>query len=154
MVAMLASAFGAPETGKVLLLDDNTELAEAIEKYLSAQRFEVTVVDDGTGGLQAIMREDFDAIICDLCMPEIQGDEFYDAVEKVKPELCDRFIFITGFGRSTPLDTLGEKADKRILFKPFNLADLLTAILDLLSTGKPFPNKAKIQVLESDPTSA
>src|SRR6185436_2786507 len=109
------------------------------------QRFEVTVVNDGTGGLQAIMREDFDAIICDLCMPEIQGDEFYGAVEKVKPELCDLFIFITGFGRSTPLDALGEKAEKRILFKPFNLADLLTAILDLLSTGKPFPNRPKIQ---------
>jgi hypothetical protein len=75
-------------------------------------------------------------------------------VEKVKPELCDRFIFITGFGRSTPLDALGEKAEKRILFKPFNLADLMTAIVDFLSTRKPFPNKLKIQVLGSENTSA
>lgn len=151
---MPASAFGSSENGSVLLLDDNTELAEAIETYLTSQRFDVTVVNDGTDGLRAIMRSDFDAIICDLCMPEIQGDEFYMAVEKVKPELCDKFIFITGFGQSTPLDELGETAAKRIMFKPFNLPDLATAVLEMLSTGKPFPKNPKIQIADFNGTAA
>lgn len=151
---MPASAYGSSENGSVLLLDDNTELADAIESYLISQRFDVTVVHDGTDGLRAIMRSDFDAVICDLCMPEIQGDEFYAAVEKVKPELCERFIFITGFGQSTPLDELGDRAASRIMFKPFNLPDLVTAILELLSTGKPFPKNPKIQIANFDEPAA
>ena len=91
----------------------------------------------GAEGLKAIMRSDFDVIVCDLLMPHLPGDKFYLAVGKVKPHLCDRFLFITGFGRSAALDGLGNNAEGRVIFKPFNLTDLVNAVFGVLTKGKP-----------------
>ena len=132
-VSLAAETEGRGGNCSVLLLDDNFELAEAIKTYLAMEKFDVTAVSNGTEGLRAIMRSDFDAVVCDLMMPSLAGDKFFLAVEKVKPHLCDRFLFITGFGRSTALDALGERADGRVIFKPFNMSDLTAAIMGILS---------------------
>src|SRR5438093_204082 len=62
---------------RVLLLDDNAELADTIRAYLALESFAVTVVPNGAEGLKAIMRSDFDVIVCDLLMPHLPGDKFY-----------------------------------------------------------------------------
>src|SRR5438874_1903294 len=116
---------------RVLLLDDDPKFTELIEAYLAAESIEVVVVPNGAEGLRQIMRCDFDVIVCDLKMPHLAGDRFYLAVDRVKPHLCERFLFITGFGRNKALDWLSEISDPRVMYKPFHLLDLLHAITDI-----------------------
>ncbi|MSU62881.1 MAG: response regulator [Pedosphaera sp.] len=132
-VSLAASTEARGGNCSILLLDDNVELAEAMKTYLEMERYEVTIVENGIEGLKSIMRSDFDVVVCDLMMPSLSGDKFFQAVEKVKPHLCDRFLFITGFGRSAALSALGGRADGRVIFKPFNMSDLSAAIIGILS---------------------
>src|ERR1700759_1461789 len=84
------------EIKNILLVDDDTELANTLKILLESRHFIVTTVDDGVKALREVMAFDFDVIICDLLMPNMPGDMFYLAVQKTKPELCKRFLFVTG----------------------------------------------------------
>ena len=79
----------------ILLLEDETEFAHMVKEYLESCEFQVTVVRDGVQGLKKVMERDFDVIVCDLLMPNLPGDMFYVGVERVRPHLANRFIFIT-----------------------------------------------------------
>ena len=80
----------------ILLLEDETEFAHMVKEYLESCEFQVTVVRDGVQGLKKVMERDFDVIVCDLLMPNLPGDMFYVGVERVRPHLANRFIFIAG----------------------------------------------------------
>jgi CheY-like chemotaxis protein len=58
--------------------------------------YQVTNVPLGAEGVQQVLASDFDAIVCDMVMPNFPGDMFYLAVQRARPHLCQRFIFITG----------------------------------------------------------
>src|SRR5215210_6372575 len=85
------------EIKSILLLDDDIDLADTLKLLLESRNFVVTTVKNGVEGLHEIMRFDFDVIMCDMMMPKMPGDMFYLAVQKTKPEICRRFIFITGY---------------------------------------------------------
>src|SRR5205823_6456073 len=83
-------------------------------------------------GLTAVHAGKLSGIVCDWVMPGMRGDDFYLKVKSIKPELCDRFIFITG---NTPETVLGthiqqfiRAANARILYKPFAFDELLDLV--------------------------
>src|SRR5882672_11486609 len=84
------------EIKSILLLDDDVELADTLKSLLESRNFVVTTVRNGVEGLREAMSLDFDVIMCDLMMPTMPGDMFFTAVQRTKPHLCERFIFITG----------------------------------------------------------
>jgi DNA-binding response OmpR family regulator len=116
----------------ILLLDDDVELAQTLKSLLEKHNFIVTTVENGADGLREIISLDFDVIICDMMMPKLPGDMFYLAVEKTKPELCDRFIFITGFADNPKVSQFLAKTKAQVLIKPVNTEDLLQAIAIVL----------------------
>ena len=112
----------------ILLLDDDCDLADALKELLESRNFVVRTVTDGAEGLREVMDLDFDVIICDLLMPCMPGDMFYLAVSKTKPELKDRFIFITGHSEKPRVDEFLKRIDAMVLFKPVLLDELLSMI--------------------------
>jgi CheY-like chemotaxis protein len=112
----------------ILLLDDDCDLADALKELLESRNFVVTTVTDGADGLREVMGLDFDVIICDLLMPCMPGDMFYLAVQKTKPELTKRFIFITGHAENPRVDEFLKRVDGLVLFKPVLIDELLSAI--------------------------
>ena len=75
------------EPKRILLLEDDKDLAPMLECFLETNSFQVTTVSNGVQGLRKIMESDFDVILCDLVMPNLPGDMFYLAVERTKPRL-------------------------------------------------------------------
>lgn len=117
------------EIKSILLLDDDPELADTLKLLLESHNFVVTVVKNGLQGLREIMAFDFDIIMCDMLMPEMPGDMFYLAVEKTKPELCARFIFITGYSEQPKVaDFLSRLPDPVILRKPVEKEEIVRMI--------------------------
>ena len=82
-------------TKSVLLLEDEVQFAQLLKDYIESYNYSVTVAPDGVQGMKRVMEKDFDVIICDLLMPHLPGDMFYVGVERVKPHLARRFIFIS-----------------------------------------------------------
>src|SRR5438067_3722352 len=116
------------EIKSILLLDDDIDLADTLKHLLESHNFVVTTVKNGVEGLHEIMRLDFDLIMCDMMMPAMAGDMFYKAVERTKPHLCERFIFITGHADNPKVTEFLSKTDALALYKPVNAEDLLRTI--------------------------
>lgn len=112
----------------ILLLDDDIELADTLKHLLESHNFVVTTVKNGAAGLQEILRLDFDVIMCDIMMPAMAGDMFYLAVKKTKPQLSERFIFITGHASNPKVTEFLSGIDAQVLYKPVNAEDLIRAI--------------------------
>ncbi len=116
------------EITNILLLDDDVELADTLKLLLESRNFIVTTAHNGVGGLREAMGMDFDVIICDMMMPTMPGDMFYLAVQKVKPHLCARFLFVTGNGDDPRTNDFLQRADGLVVFKPVPSDELLQMI--------------------------
>jgi DNA-binding response OmpR family regulator len=113
---------------KVLVLEDDAGMREVLAEYLESVPFEVVAVENGLDGLKKVLAEDFDAIVCDMMMPGLSGDLFYLAVERTKPELCSRFVFVTGHSGNEKIKYFIREIGGTILAKPFHMEDLRGAI--------------------------
>src|ERR1700719_1053660 len=85
------------ELKAILVVDDDRQLASALQWILADENFLVDIAFDGEEALLKVKAHDYDAVICDLKMPKLRGDEFYLKARDMRPSLADRFIFITGY---------------------------------------------------------
>jgi two-component system, OmpR family, copper resistance phosphate regulon response regulator CusR len=115
---------------KILLVEDETEVASFIKKGLTEEGYEVTVIFDGTTGLQMALDNYFDLIILDLMLPGINGIEVCKGIRKSNKEVC--ILFLTALGTAENIVTgLKSEADD-YLVKPFKFIELLARIESLL----------------------
>ena len=112
----------------ILLLDDDIELADTLKLLLESRNFVVTTVKNGVEGLHEVMALDFDVVMCDMMMPTMPGDMFYLAVQRTKPHLCNRFIFVTGHSDNPKINEFLKKVNAVVLNKPVVTDDLVSAI--------------------------
>ena len=127
-------ALGMPRT--VLLLEDEVEFAQVLKEFLEMSNYSVTVAPDGVQGMRRVMERDYDLIICDLLMPNLPGDMFYLGVERVKPHLSKRFVFITGHQNNSKILEFTKKVRALTLFKPFEMHLLLETLQVALKRAK------------------
>ncbi|MBC8125784.1 MAG: response regulator [Gloeobacteraceae cyanobacterium ES-bin-144] len=128
--ATVAGGSEAPELDikSILLLDDDIELADTLKRLLESHNFIVKTVKNGVEGLHEIMALDYDLIMCDMVMPAMAGDMFYMAVERTKPHLCARFIFVTGYRDDPKVNAFIKSVNGLVLFKPVNTEELIRTI--------------------------
>jgi len=113
---------------KVLLLEDDTAFKEIMTDFLKESGFEVMAVMNGVEGVHQVLASDFEVILCDMMMPTLPGDMFYRAVERMRPHLCDRFIFMTGHRGNVKVNDFIKSVSGTVLTKPFHVDDLLEMI--------------------------
>ncbi len=112
----------------VLLVEDDAAFGETLQVFLESSSFSVSRAVDGADGLRQIKTSDFDIILCDMVMPNLSGDQFYQEVERVKPHLCAQFLFMTGHRADPRSERIIRQMGRLMLWKPFLMADLLKAI--------------------------
>jgi PAS domain S-box-containing protein len=87
--------------GRVLVIDDEALLARVIASHLSDEH-DVMIARSGREAIDRLRQdEDFDAILCDLMMPDLTGQDVYEELARDRADLCSRIIFMTG-GAFTP----------------------------------------------------
>ena len=125
-----APAAAAPVTNgkKVLLLEDDASFKEIMQCFLAENDFNVVAVQNGVEGVHEVLASDFEVILCDMLMPTLPGDMFFRAVERMRPHLCDRFIFMTGYRGNTKVNEFIAGVNGTVLTKPFHVDDLLELI--------------------------
>ncbi len=116
-------AAGGEATGSVLIVDDERPLATAIARELGA-RMQVELVHSGGEALRALGRGHFDAVLCDLRMPDLSGAEVYRQTQARDREQAARFVFITGMAGAAGEADFLRQAGRPVLEKPFAMADL------------------------------
>ncbi|MEP6808810.1 MAG: response regulator [Chthoniobacterales bacterium] len=116
----------------VLVVDDDQQLASALQWILADENYLVDVAFDGDEALLKVRAHEYDAVICDLKMPRLRGDEFYLQVRELRPTLADHFIFITGFAGDPVLHKFLTDNEVKYLVKPFPVPGLIACVRELL----------------------
>ena len=116
------------EIKSILLVDDDTELADTLKELLESRNFVVAVQPNGAAALREVQAIDYDVIVCDMLMPKMAGDMFYLAVKKIKPELAERFVFITGNADNPKVESFLKSIDALVIFKPVLMEELVEMI--------------------------
>jgi CheY-like chemotaxis protein len=117
-----------PAQKKVLLLEDDAAFGEIMTCFLMESGFEVVAVANGVEGVHKVLGNDFDLILCDMNMPTLPGDMFFRAVERMRPHLCERFVFMTGHRNNQKVNEFITSVNGTILTKPFHVDDLLEMV--------------------------
>jgi response regulator RpfG family c-di-GMP phosphodiesterase len=117
----------------VLIVEDEVDLALSYKELLEVHGYAVNTAPNGVIALKQILNRDVDAVICDLKLPQLEGDMFYITVERTKPHLCDRFIFITGMADNPKFQPFISRMESRVLFKPVSIEKLLQALQEVIN---------------------
>jgi two-component system alkaline phosphatase synthesis response regulator PhoP len=112
---------------KVVVIDDDAYDRHVIRKSLTMEGYDVIEAENGLAGLDAIRKESPDLIICDVRMPEMDGDELLETLRNSKNGMgIIPFIFISGFTNGEQKINRLKKGADNFLEKPVDL-ELLSA---------------------------
>src|SRR5438046_1470686 len=115
----------------ILVVDDDRQLASALQWILAEENYFVDVAFDGEEAITKLKVHQYDIVICDLKMPKLRGDEFYLRVKEISPQLADHFIFITAFAGDPQLAAFLNRHEVKYLVKPFPVQGLITCVKEL-----------------------
>ena len=130
----LPDAVDAP-LSRVLVVDDEPELASLMRDILEAAQFEVAHAETGAVALELLGEARFDAIVSDLRMPDMDGAALWREVREPHPLLLRRMVFVTGDTLSPAAAEFLRETGCAALEKPFAPADLVARVRALLPAG-------------------
>lgn len=135
---------------RLLLLEDEKNLAANLKKALESESYAVDICSDGETGLEQALFEEYDLIILDIGLPKLDGIE---VCRKLREEKIDTPILMLTArdSQKSKIEGLNAGADD-YLVKPFDFEELLARIRALLRRGAVNPETIyKIDTLEINP---
>jgi signal transduction histidine kinase len=109
---------------RVLVIDDEVAIGRALKRHL-ARRYDVSVLNDAREALALITSgHRFDAILCDLMMPEMNGPQFHAELARQVPDQARRLTFMTGGAFTDEALAFLSKVRPPCLEKPIDLERL------------------------------
>ena len=134
---------------RILVVEDETKIAEALKRGLEAEGYQVTTASSGEDGYFCLTTEEYDLMLLDLMLPGRDGIEILQSIRK--QGITTPILILTG--RDTVEDRvrgLDSGADD-YLVKPFAFPELLARIRLLLRRGNPeLQHLMKLDDLEVD----
>lgn len=114
---------------KILVVEDETKIADMIKKYLEREMFAVDTAYDGKQGLEKALRDKPSLIILDLMLPEING---FEVCREIRKENKTPIIMLTA--KTQEIDKLLglELGADDYITKPFSLAELTARVKAVL----------------------
>lgn len=114
---------------KILIIDDDTGLCELLSEYLTAEGFSAITVNDGAGGVKLAASENFDLIILDVMLPEMNG---FETLRHIRASMGTPVIMLTARGEEIDRIVGLEMGADDYLSKPFNPRELIARIRAVL----------------------
>ena len=110
---------------KILLAEDDTSMREYLQRALQRVGYEVEAVGCGTEAMPLLETQQFDLLLTDIVMPEMDGIELAQKAAVIAPDM--RVMFITGFA-AVALKAGKAAPEAKVLSKPFHLRDLVAEV--------------------------
>ena len=81
---------------KILVVDDEPDYCEVLRMILLEEQYRVTTCSNGKEALKILEKDDYDLVVTDLMMPDMNGDELLHEIKKTKPST--EVIIMTAYG--------------------------------------------------------
>ena len=119
--------------GSVLVVDDEAEVVAMLEEALARDGHRVVTAADGVAALELLRLGNFDAILCDIRMPGLDGPGLARALTTIRPDLLGRLLLMTG----DVLRAAGipPALCSGLLEKPLDPAEVRRRVLELMAQG-------------------
>jgi len=132
----------------ILLIEDEKRIADFLQRGLESNGFVVDHALDGTTGLEKVHATDFDLVVLDLMLPDMDGMSVLEKIRnrKVSPPVL---ILSARGGIDDRVRGLEQGADD-YLVKPFAFVELLARVRALLRRGQPSPERLTVGDLVMD----
>ncbi len=118
---------------KVLVLDDEPSIRRFLAKALQNAGFEAVLASDGREALTILGGGPVDAVMCDHRMAGMTGTQVFEAAVAIRPELADRFVFMSGDVLNPELRDFAEAHGIGLLAKPFDLDSVGRTVRELVA---------------------
>lgn len=115
----------------ILLAEDDDSMRGFLARALEKSGHAVTAVDRGTAALPYIATGQYDLLLTDIVMPEMDGIELAQRAGQLAPAM--QVMFITGFAAVALSTQSNRPQNAKVLSKPFHLRDLVNEIDRLLA---------------------
>jgi PAS domain S-box-containing protein len=121
--------------GDVLVVDDEAEVVAMLQEGLVQDGHRVVTASDGATALELLRHGWFDAILCDLRMPRLDGVALARALQAIRPELSARLLLMTGDTLRAAAVLPSEVRD-RLLEKPLDPQEVRRRVQELVSRAR------------------
>jgi len=153
----MAELQAASEPKSILLVDDEQDILDILERVLHSAGYRVTTARNGRQALQDAVaaRQDYDLIISNIRMPVMDGRAFYRRLRALRPRLSQRVIFCTGDIAEPSTQRFLKSTGAPVLFKPFPMSALLEVVGQKLEATirlvptRPLPQPDAVAVVAS-----
>jgi DNA-binding response OmpR family regulator len=120
---------------RILVIDDEADLREMLDLFLSSVGYEVCTAESGRVAIEQAKRQAIDLVITDLRMPGMSGVDTLTALRRMSPSLA--VIVLSGHVSEEAAQRCSEEGATRIVLKPFHLDDLLHVVDGALRASAP-----------------
>ena len=128
---------------RLLIADDEEKIREMLEKYASHEGYDVSLASNGREALELFRNGDFDLVILDIMMPEMDGYEALKKMKEIKDVPC---IFLTALGQEYDRIYGFDIGAEDYVTKPFSLKELMMRIKVILKRE----NKENSRIIVKD----
>jgi signal transduction histidine kinase len=142
----LSSPLGKPERDprvdevrrglRILIVEDEGEIAETLSEILGQRGFETEVVFNGQEALDRIAAREYDLVLSDVRMPVLDGPGLYRALSRQHADMVRRLAFITGDSLSTEIQSFLRDTKMPCLEKPFLPEDVSRLVAQVTGPGR------------------
>lgn len=120
-------------TARILIVDDDQELADSLADVVELSGYDVSVASDGKEAVELFRRQDFALVLTDVRMPIMNGVDCFFEIRRLKPDA--QVILMTGL-REALVERALQAGALHLLYKPFPLSELFLWIERALANEK------------------
>ena len=113
---------------KILVIEDEYQMRVNIATILEMEEYDVVCAENGRRGVELAIREEPDLILCDLMMPELDGEAVFERLRRETATAQTPFVFLTARGQTAFLKKSMVVEPDRYLAKPVSAQELLDTI--------------------------
>lgn len=113
----------AGSSSRALVVDDDAAIRVLVKKFIEREGFEVDTAENGFVALRKIAEQDYDVVLLDLMMPNMDGFGVLHRLRTTAPGMIDRVIVMTALSQ----ELIRERVP-RILKKPFDFRQLTSLV--------------------------
>jgi CheY-like chemotaxis protein len=122
-----------PAKNRILVVDDEEALRVVLSAELEGEGYQVTSASDGQEAINVLTTKEFDLILLDIKMPNVDGFEVLKFVKERWPQT--KVVMLTGFADLKNAIESKKLGAEDFVSKPYDLVDLLTTVERVLTSS-------------------